>query len=285
MITLGKRLKISIFTLALLVGAYFLDYLYLYLTAFTFAALHELAHVGAAFLLRVPIERIEIQPFGICAKLKENYIKEPYKEILIALAGPIFNFIIAALCYVLLRLHNIELKYINYILLLNLSMGIINLLPCLPLDGGRVVKALLTNHWGIIKAFNTVVRLTQAITVVILAAAAFLLLYSEFNFSLILIGAFLLANISAERRNINIIAMKEMLKNKEKLKKDDINKVRTIAVFADVPARILLKYFSYNYYYIIDILDKNMTIINRITESQLIDALVQKGVRVRVRDI
>jgi len=282
MIKVGKRLRISLFVPILFVGAYLGSFLHLYLAAYVIAMLHELAHVGAAVRLRVPIERIEIQPFGLTAKLREHYIKEPYKEVLIALAGPALNFLLAGVCYVLISLYAFDISYIFW---LNLSMAVLNLLPCLPLDGGRVVKALLTGSFGVVKAFNSVLRLTKVITVVILAAAVFLLLYSEFNFSLILIAAFLLANISAERRNLNIIAMKEMLRNKEKIKKDDINKVRTIAVFEDVSARILLKYFSYNYYYIIDVLDKDMSITRRVTETQLIDALVREGVRVKVRDI
>jgi len=237
--------------------------------------------------LHVPIERIELQAFGITARLKESYIKEPYKEVLIALAGPAFNFIVAGICRILIVRYQIPPEFIdlNYLFWLNLSMAILNLFPCLPLDGGRVVKAMLTSNWGIIKAFNSIVRLTKIITFLLLAAAIFLLFVSEFNFSLILIGAFLLANISNERRNLNIIAMKEMLNNTDKLKKDDINKVRVIAVFEDVSARILLKHFSYNYYYTIDVLDKNMKIVNRITETQLIAALVDKGVRVKLRDI
>ena len=282
MIKLGKFLRVSWFLPILFVGAFFGEFLSLYLAAFGFAALHELAHVGTAIALKVPIERVELQPFGITAKLKEYCIKEPYKEALIALSGPAVNFVAAGVCAWIMRAYEFDLTYFVW---LNLSMGILNLLPCLPLDGGRVVKALLAHNWGIVKALNTVLRLTKVITVTLLASAAFLLLYSSFNFSLILIAAFLLANISAERRNLSLISMKEMLQNKEKLKKDDINRVRAIAVFEDVSARILLKYFSYNYYYIIDVVSKDMKIINRVTETQLIDALVDKGVRVKVKDI
>jgi len=282
MIPITKRFRISIFLPILLAGAHFGGFLQLYLAAFAFALLHELAHIFAAVKLGVPIQRVELQPFGITVKLRESYIREPYKEVLIAAAGPALNFAAAGVCRVLMNRYNLDLSYIFW---LNLSMATLNLLPCLPLDGGRILKAALTSNHGIVKALNFSLRLTKVITVLLLAAAVALLLYSEFNFSLILIAAFLLANISAERRNLNIIAMKEMLHNKEKLKKDDINKVRAIAVFEDVSARILLKYFSYNYYYIIDVLDKNMKVVNRVTESQLIDALVSKGVRVKLRDI
>jgi len=282
MISITKRFKISIFTLVLLAGAYFFGYIELYIIAFIIAALHELSHILIAAMLKVPIERVELQPFGISARLAEIYIKEPYKEVLIALAGPAFNFAAAAVCQILMNHYGFDLAYLFW---LNLSMAVLNLLPCLPLDGGRIIKALLTINWGIVKAFNLVVRLTKVITILLIVIAVFFFLRSEFNFSLILICAFLLANISIERRNLNVIAMKEMLQNKEKLKKDDINKVRTIAVFEDVSARILLKYFSYNYYYIIDILNKDMKITKRITETELIDALVSKGVRVKLRDI
>ena len=282
MIKLGNHLRVSLFLPILLIAAYFGEFLHLYLTAFVFAVLHELAHVGAAFVMRVSVERVELQPFGITARLRDSYIKEPNSEIFIALAGPAFNLAAASVFHILMELHDLDFTYIFW---LNLAMAVLNLLPCLPLDGGRVVKALITRNYGVVKAFNSVLRLTKVITTVILVTAVFLLLYSEFNFSLILVAAFLLANISVERRNLNIIAMREMLQNKEKLKKDDINRVRTIAVFEDVSARILLKYFSYNFYYVIDVLDKNMKIVNRVTETQLIDALVNKGVRVKIRDI
>ena len=94
-------------------------------------------------LLKYWPKEIEIKPAGLSIKL-ENYRKKWYEELLVSIAGPAINFIIALLCYTLDGgIKTAEIIYANVLIC------VFNLLPIYPLDGGRIIesalKAIYTN--------------------------------------------------------------------------------------------------------------------------------------------
>lgn len=110
---------------------------------------HEFAHVFAARCCGIGTRRVVIIPFGIVAVL-ESMPRAPY-EIWIALAGPLASCTLAGMFW--LAYHAIsppgimwhyELRFIFKLGFgLNLIVAIFNLLPCFPMDGGRVLRSLL----------------------------------------------------------------------------------------------------------------------------------------------
>ena len=141
-ICVGKHLHIHILFLPILLAAYLGNYLVLFSICWISALLHEFAHIFVLRRFGIPVSHIVIQPFGVCAKISTAVIKNPVHEILMALAGPFINLIISVLCFIILQYLPISL--IEYCMAANLSIFCLNLLPCLPLDGGRVMRALLT---------------------------------------------------------------------------------------------------------------------------------------------
>ena len=279
-----KRLRLNPLFLLVLMAALIGGYHWLFLIAYASALLHEGAHILTATALKVPIARLEIQPFGVCGVLKNNFIKSPAKEILIASVGPLTNFcIVCILTY--LKKHFGASYYFDYAIWVNTAMMATNLIPSLPLDGGRIFKALLTLSIGGLKAYNLMIRISRVLIVAILGVAVFILLTSGFNFSLILIGVFMLGNLTNEQKNISVMTMKEIIYNKEKLLKDEINRVEYIAAYHDLPARKVIRSFTYHKYYMINVLSDEERVINTLSESQVIDALVNRSIRIRVGDI
>ena len=136
------RINPAVFLLA--ASALMLGYFYMFSLAYLFAFLHELGHIAAAKKLGVRIISIEIQPFGVCGRLGSEFIKDPFSEILIALAGPAVNI---SVCLIILIAES-ALRgaadfigvYRDYILSVNICLALINLLPALPLDGGSYDK-------------------------------------------------------------------------------------------------------------------------------------------------
>lgn len=280
----NRRIKINWLVIPLLLAAFFGHYLTMFGIAYITALLHEGAHILTAKLCGVKIARLEIQPFGVCGVLESHLIKNPAYEILIALAGPMLNLLFFSILFFLDK-YGISYPYMPYAASVNLAMLLLNLLPTLPLDGGRILKALLTLKLGGLKAYLTMVKLSRICIAVLLAAAIALLVTAKFNFSLILIAAFLLGNLGNEQKNISLMAMKEILYHKEKLRRDDVNRITFIAVYADMPAGKVLHTFTYHKYYMIQVLDHDERLIKTLTEGQVLRALIEKSVRTPIGEI
>ncbi|MEG2584387.1 MAG: hypothetical protein RSA27_07770, partial [Oscillospiraceae bacterium] len=241
-----KRVKISLLCIPIVLASVYGGYFLFLAIAYTCALIHEFAHIGVAKSLNVKIAKIEILPFGICGKLENNLIKNPAHEILIALAGPLSNLLILALIFLWTRYMPIlNSDIISYLIHVNIAMMAINLIPSLPLDGGRILKAILTMALGGIKAYNIMMRVSRVLIFLILLSACVILVTTHFNFSLILIGAFMLGNLTNEQRNISLISMKEIAYADEKLLKEEPNHVAYLAAHENVYARRVMRKFTY----------------------------------------
>lgn len=107
--------------------------------------LHEMAHMIVGVWLGLKIKKIMFNPLGVCLEFigyREN--KKTIKKIIINLSGPLFNFIFA----IIISHLNIEYKLKIDLFYTNLLLGIFNLLPIIPLDGGKILKEILSIKFG-----------------------------------------------------------------------------------------------------------------------------------------
>jgi Zn-dependent protease/CBS domain-containing protein len=130
------------------------------LLLFTIVVLHELGHSMAAVNYGVPVKQIVLLPIGGVAQLGKMPDK-PFQEFVIAVAGPAVNFSLAILLgavgwFLGYRFEISQLSaaftglsqanaasIFSYIFASNLFLGVFNLLPAFPMDGGRILRALL----------------------------------------------------------------------------------------------------------------------------------------------
>ncbi|WP_223068271.1 M50 family metallopeptidase [Paenibacillus caui] len=103
---------------------------------------HELGHAAAARMLGVTVLSIELLPFGGVAVMEENGYLTAKKEIAIALAGPLQNIILAGMALLLHLFEWWDGPSLTYFIESNLLIVLFNLLPILPLDGGRICQSL-----------------------------------------------------------------------------------------------------------------------------------------------
>ena len=141
------RLHISLLIVIVLVPIIFhvgpLVTLILAVGIFGSVALHELGHSVVARTKGGYIHEIVLYPFGGAAKIS-NIPKRPVDEILVALAGPAVSLVLALL------FNQIELlRFLGY---LNGMLFFFNILPVFPMDGGRVLRAVLTIKNGRVEA-------------------------------------------------------------------------------------------------------------------------------------
>lgn len=131
------------------------------LLLFVIVTLHELGHSFAALRYGVPVDRIVLLPIGGVAQLK-RIPENPVQELIIAIAGPAVNFVLAILFGAVAVAFNISVANLFsifsvaptltfesiflYTFFYNLFLGVFNLLPAFPMDGGRILRALLATR-------------------------------------------------------------------------------------------------------------------------------------------
>ncbi|WP_243029100.1 site-2 protease family protein [Thermus albus] len=154
--------------------------------------LHELGHALTARRFGIGTKRITLWLLGGVAQM-EKIPREPQKELWIALAGPGVSFALA-LFFRMARVETGALGFLtHYLALVNLMLGLFNLLPALPLDGGRVYRALLAFRKPYLQATRQALALSQAV-----AWALGLFGFVVFNPFLILIAFFVYMASRAE---------------------------------------------------------------------------------------
>ncbi|MEU4036415.1 site-2 protease family protein [Streptomyces collinus] len=111
---------------------------------------HELAHTVAAIRFRLPVRRIQLQFFGGVSEI-EKEAETPGREFVLAFVGPVLSLVLAGIFY--LAMKPVEPDTVPGVLLAglmisNLIVAAFNLLPGLPLDGGRMLRAVVWKITG-----------------------------------------------------------------------------------------------------------------------------------------
>jgi len=282
-IRLLPRLTVNIWFFPVALCSYLGNYSSIFFSTFLIAAIHELSHILCAKLLGVKISHVTIFPFGVAAVLSGEYIRNSAKEFAIAFCGPFINLVLFWILHFLSQVSNSTV--INYCADVNLAMCAVNLVPTLPLDGGRMLKSILTSKYGIIRAYNLTLSLSRILVVILSLFAIVLFIISGFNFSLVLITVFLFQNLSREQRSVSHIALKEILENNTKIREREAFPVKNFCVNADTRISVILRLLSYDYFCIFHILDSNSEIIKCITETELLTTLTNKGIRTKFSEI
>ncbi|HEX6818592.1 MAG TPA: site-2 protease family protein [Ktedonobacterales bacterium] len=115
---------------------------------FLSVGMHELAHVLYADYRGEDVTRVTLYPFGGVSDLDDE-LRSPSDEFQLAVVGPLANFILAGLATLLQSAffgqNELAVALFGFLDRANVILGLLNLLPAYPLDGGRLLRALLWN--------------------------------------------------------------------------------------------------------------------------------------------
>lgn len=191
------------------------------LTLFVCVILHELGHALVARRYGIKTQNIVLLPIGGVAML-ERLPEDPIQELKVALAGPAVNFLIALIFAPFLLLIKPEILqdmwlflfqisegayppyrvsffnwFIFFLVSLNIVVGVFNLIPAMPMDGGRVLRALLAIKLPRHKATKIAAILGASISGLIAIYGVF-----QFNWILVLIGLYVFTSAFGEFKTL-----------------------------------------------------------------------------------
>ena len=127
---------------------------------FVSVLLHELAHSFVARSRGLQVKSIVLFIFGGVSNIEQEP-QTPGIEFSMAFVGPLVSLLIGVVCYGLLLLvrgtHSLIVPILSYLALMNIILGIFNLIPGFPLDGGRVLRSII---WKATGSFQTATNIT-----------------------------------------------------------------------------------------------------------------------------
>lgn len=129
------KVKINLQIFAFAIIFYLTKQIRIYTILMLFAFIHELGHLIAGIILGLKVKNINIMPFGVSINFEDYSNKYVIKKIIIAIAGPLINLIL-----VILGICN---EWEEDIIYSNVLIGMFNLIPLYPLDGGRILKYIV----------------------------------------------------------------------------------------------------------------------------------------------
>ena len=191
-----------------------IGFVFYVLLLFLCVVLHEYGHALTARRYGVITRDILLSPIGGVARL-ESMPDKPKQEFFIAIAGPIVNIIIATILGLILFFTTGQIfpdvndfrfddpaEFVRYIAWMNLALFMFNLIPAFPMDGGRILRALLAAKLGKVRATHIAMRIGRIL-------AIGFVIFGIFNQQLILamIGLFIFMMAGQEYEQTRVMSI------------------------------------------------------------------------------
>jgi len=238
--------------------------------------LHEMGHVLAAVALGVRVATIEIMPFGASARLEGWRQLRPWQASLIALAGPLTNLALVIGAIFCVRGGFLPLESIAAFVRSNLTLMLLNLLPALPMDGGRLCAAWAGVWLGEQRALRVFSALGVLLGLGALVLGVWGLTQGTLNLTFFLTGSYLVYAALCERNTPAYTQLHRVMNNHALLRRQGALPARHWVVREDLPLERLIQRLSANCYHDFEVVDAAMRPVGRLDEATLLRFLLDR---------
>ena len=235
-------------------------------------AVHEAAHITCARVLGVPIGRLRLTPLGASLELDARLIT-PRNEALIAAAGPIASALcVAVLC--LLTGHGLDDALLIDTAGVALTLTLFNLMPASPLDGGRILHALLRKRFGERRASDVCGILGMIMALWLMACVLVSACGGRLPVMLMAAAVCVFSLAAGEYMGDTQTAWQLAWTHGDELRRGGCLPVRVVAVDADTPVRALLRGLRRGETTVFRVTDEQMHCLGEISETELLTRCV-----------
>lgn len=244
--------------------------------------IHELAHVFIALNYGLQVKEIELLPIGGVARIQGLTDTSSAVETRVAMAGPLVNFLLAGMVWAMTWY--IDIKWSNYLFFIetNMAVGLFNLLPALPLDGGRIYRAGLTKLVGYRQATLQAANVGRITAICLAVAGLWSIYYGVINFTLLFLSVFLYLAATREHGMASYICMRHLTRKKEELLSRGVLVTVQFTAVSTTPLRDIIRWFEPQKYHMVFVVEKNCRTVCLLTESDILEGIITSGVDIPV---
>ena len=275
---LGIDFRLNVFFLLLFIVYWYCGVVGQALVVFSVVFLHEMGHVAVAMGYGIKVTEVELLPFGGVARMEGSIELDPLVETYVALAGPLTNGFLAFMGYILNSLGMGNQQWLPFFIQCNLMLGLFNLLPAIPLDGGRVFRAFRALRVGLKNATLQAITLSMWLGTVLAGVGVWLLsIDGKKYFNILVLAIFLIYSAMKEKGSAMYIFMKFLARKKEELFREGILLARQIVALENQCLKDIVKFFVPKKYHLVVVVGKDQRIMGTLTEGEIIRDLIEIG--------
>jgi len=256
----------------------------LILAIFACVVAHEFGHALTARRFGIRTQDITLLPIGGVARL-ERMPDDPVQELWVALAGPAVNVVIAGGLFVAVgvlegfsamsgsQMTTVGGDFLQQLMFVNVMLVAFNLLPAFPMDGGRVLRALLATQMDHVRATDIAATIGQGMAIFFGAAGLFIP-----NFLLLFVALFVYLGAQQEAQMVHVRSLLRGVPVRAAM----ITQFRALA--PDDPLSRVVDDLLAGYQHDFPVLDQGR-IVGLVTRADLLAALAERGQEARVGGI
>ncbi|WP_052291934.1 M50 family metallopeptidase [Natranaerobius thermophilus] len=253
---------------------------------FVLVILHELSHTIVAISHGFKVEETVLYPFGGRAKIDGLIEEDPYRELHIALAGPLTNILLAILFLSLDQYSIFSEEIILFAVRANIILALFNLFPGLPLDGGRVLRASLSKRMSFREATHYACQGGKLVGILLVIFGIVVgIVWQYINITFFLAGLFVFIVALREEKEATYLYYRHLTRKKQLLTQEGVLPCEILIAFEATSLKEVTSLFRPKKYHILHVIDANWEKKAIIEEKDIIDAMFTRGPHIKISQI
>lgn len=244
--------------------------------AFISILIHEIAHIIVAKRRGGKFNNLQVHIYGALAEFTNIDEMSEGDKVAIYISGPISNFVIICIFTIINTIT--KNSVFESIISINIGLYIFNLLPAYPLDGARILEAVLSRKMLYKKVNKIIIRVSYFISTIFLTVFILIFIYKHtINLSMAIAGITIFYITKKENETSAYILMGNIFIKRRKLLKDKYIENRSISVYYKQGLANVMSIIDKNKFNIFYVLDDELRVIFTMNEYELIEALKKYG--------
>lgn len=217
----------------------------------------------------------KIHPLGAMLEIEDYEGLDLNDEVLICIAGPIVNIIAAFLAGILYCFYK-DVLFLS-VFEVNIVLGFFNLIPTYPLDGAKILRAILSKVFMYKKAHKIVIGISFIISIFVILLGVLLSTISLININIFLIGIFILYTSYTSKERTMYIVLDQVIKKNQRFQSKKYIENKDISVYYKEDFIKLLSMLEKNKFNKFYVLNEKMEFMYKVREDEVVEILKNHG--------